>query len=86
MYLYSARMLRLGFKHHRLRDRRIVAIQKHWAQRGDGLPVILRSRRDAPLYLAFTNTFPFLSRPKGRNSGGEELGRGRWETVSPKGR
>ncbi len=40
----------------------------------------------SPLYLAFTNTFSFLSRPKGRNSGGEELGRGKWETVSPKGR
>jgi hypothetical protein len=31
-------------------------------------------------------TFLLLSRPKGRNSGGEELGRGRWETVSPQGR
>jgi hypothetical protein len=38
------------------------------------------------LYLASTDIFSFFSRPKGRNSGGEELGRGRWETVSPKGR
>ena len=44
---------------------------------------ILDSRR---LYLASNNTLSLLSRPKGRNSRGEELGRGRWETASPQGR
>jgi hypothetical protein len=56
--------------------RAIVEVIQRELLRGD-------SRR---LYLASTDTFPLLSRPKGRNSKDEELGRGRWETASPQGR
>jgi hypothetical protein len=43
-------------------------------------------RHTSPLYLRPPTILPFLSRPKGRNSRSEELGRGRWETARPKGR
>ena len=44
---------------------------------------LLDSRR---LYLGSINILWLLSRPKGRNFRGEELGRGRRETESPQGR